>query len=361
MSSTTVTIIKNKNFISDSLLSSFTNYLANDLSDPSVLPGFINLVSIYYLANSSVSENQKSSAYSSIISAIDTLISTTTTFQNADIENILNTMSIVTKYYQPTTPDSIVARLYNILSLTIASGVVIDTNQVSYYVNTLQQSTGFNTNMINDSPETVADLNNNIKNVLVGAGLSMAYGQSISYQTSQIHIVSTLFNSNNFTDYYSPLIPGYSGSVYLPFLGNSSYTGSLLSVFILYDDKGASASSTSLPTSIDFSIIQITTTGNTTLSMSLTNPLSLTLPIYNYSTGIIECVYMNNDWSSYGCEFKSYSSGLITCLCNHTSLFSAGVNLVPYIPPPAPPVVPKTIDTTISMIMFYYICGVLGL
>lgn len=361
LSTTTVAIIKSNLDLSAQSQAALSNTLNNDLSNPAELPGLISRVCIYYLSNSSISSADKDSEYAnSILPGIDTIIANTVSYKNQDIESILSTISVLTNAYQPESPDTIISRLYALLDLSVTAGVTIDTKQVGYYTNIIEKASGFNVSMIENNSNAIDNVNNGLTNVLAAAAKTMVNGQSITYQTSKIHLISTLYSSVNFTNYTSPSIPGYSGSVMIPELVSIS-TYPILSVFILYDDKGASLANSSLPTAIDFSLIEITPSGNTTLSLSFSSPLVVNIPIYNYTTGTLECVYMDSQWSSYGCSYISYTKGIVTCTSNHTSLFSAGINLVPYVPPPPAPIKPKVVDTSNSYIIFYYLCGLVGL
>ena len=345
----TVEIQENNSDKGSIALSSIEASLANAVTILNELPSHISMTALYYLKNSSISEENKSLAFASILSAIDKIIQIPTLFQNQDIENILSVILVVVNSYKPSNMSDIISRLYTILSIECSSGIAINLNQISLYAKILEKASGFNNTLISSNPAIVSSLNNHLKNILIAAGTNMGYGQTISYQSKSIQLSSTYYQANNFTGYSSPKIPGYLSSVSClnVFISNNP----LLAISIIYDDNGASFQNDSLSTSIDFSLVEITSSGNITLSTNLSSPLILNLPIYNYSSGIIECVYMVNAWNSYGCSVHSFINGIVTCSCNHTSLFSAGINLVPSI---------KENKTYRTVWAWYYIFTILG-
>lgn len=360
LSTTTVSIIKNKNDLSSASYQDLSEHLTNDLSDPAELPVLISNIALYYFTNTSVAKTEKSSAFTIVISAIDKILSTTVSYQNQDIENILSVISVVTTNYQPDESDSIIARLYSVLNLATSADTIVDQAQVTYFTDILQQSTGLVTNFINTNSSIVNDVNRHLRNFLVAAAKSMVNGQVLAYSNDQIHISSVYYKNINITTYTSPSIPGYSGGITIDnILG---ITGkNIFIIFILYDDAGESLESiSSMPTGVDFSLVEVTNSGNSTLVLELVDPVQISIPIYNYTDGIIECVYMIDDWNGYGCNLISFSKGMSTCSCNHTSLFSSGVGLIPYVPPPPDPKPPAEVDKSTWIIMFYYICGLMG-
>ena len=289
-----VNVTKNNGDLSSLSLIQLNNYLNSPTSQISNLPNIITQTTIFYLSNSSISSFKKEQVYSNLLTGIDTLISNSSIIQSIDIENILGLLSTVVNSYNSTYSNNVVSRLYKLLDLSVSSGIVVDAKQLGYYTNIIQNCTNFNSTVIYNNVNTLATVNNALKSVLTTAGLNMVYGQSISYQTSQVFVHSAYYSSATLTNYTSPIVPGYSGSIKIPTF-EGQLQGDIQTAFILYNDNGRSASNKSLPTAIDFSLTRFSNFTNSSISLTLKKPLTLTLPIFNNKNRTIECVYLKNN------------------------------------------------------------------
>ena len=356
---TTVTMIKSSENLGKLALGSLSDNLNNELSDPGELPVLIGNTVLYYLSNNSISNSEKKQAFTQVLSGLDKMIQNTVNTQYQDIQNILDVMSAVTEKYKPEDYNDISQRIDSVLSLSKSSGVVIDSAQLSTYTNIIINNAEFSTDMIRDDPDTVEKVNKDIQKVLIAGASNMANGQSLSYTANEVQIYSTYYIASNITKYTSPEVPQRLGSVNLDSLTLPT-TYPLLFIFILYDDLASDSESSSVPSAIDFSIVEILPASQEILKLDLDPPMELKIPIYNHKNGTVDCVFKDGNWSNFGCLLLKFENNIAHCQCNHTSLFSAGSDLLPYIPPEVIVLKPEEADKSHWLIMFNYSSGLLG-
>ena len=357
LATSTVSVIKSKEDIGTLALSSLSNSLNNELSDPAELPLIIGNTALYFLSNSSKTSKEKEQAFDQVLSGIDKMIQTTVNCQYQDVQNILDVLNAVVTSYKPAKYEDISLRMQNLLTLSSASAVIIDSYQLGTYVEVIAKAAGIKNDLIRENPEKLDQANDDLKKVLAKAAGNMAAGETLTYIDESVQVMASLYNPGNFTSYVSPEVNGRKGAVNV---GNFTLPteNPVLFVFILYDDVNGTGSG--VPSGIDFSIVEITSTGQKVLNLDLASPIELKIPIYNYTEGEIKCVYYKANWSDYGCSLTTFQDSLAHCSCNHTSLFSSGPDLIPYIPPPPQEASPEEADHSHWLIMFYYLCGLLG-
>ena len=222
--------------------------------------------------------------------------------------------------------------LEDVISILKQNSIPISSTRMNRFLAITQAIYPITPNSVRLHPRQLSNLAELLKSFFISTISSLGQSQSFSYSSStlsislQVHSGSSLIN--DFSSQSSPVSLPESQSLIYP------SSKSLLSLLLIFDSYNSSSNSLKeFSQGVEFSLFTLSNQHEEAeyLEIKLKNDyVSIEIPLFN-STQNPSCVYWDKDqWSSKGCHLLNYTLNTSICQCSHTSLYSAGSDLLDY-------------------------------
>ncbi|CAG9324298.1 unnamed protein product [Blepharisma stoltei] len=326
---------------------------------------YVNNINNYLIPNPNRNSTTVQDAIGTNLKLISQIISEVPEMDNQNLETIIQSLEATTRpnstLINDENRDNVFALATNILNTAKSNNISISSGSAGSLINAIGQASHMAETTASSKPSLLSQTNQAVIDIITSYSSSMAIGETATNDAQFIHATSKLVSASSLSSgYKSPSNSSYIGNVSLPAnssISLSSNSVSILYIFIIYDHTKSDDSTYNR--GVEFKMIAHSNAGNFTINVNIApNYIDLYIPYYinTLTTKPVQCVfYDNTSWSDNGCVFVSYDNFTVHCQCTHTSLFSAGVDLVPYHSSSSHG---STQSANMRMyIVFYYVCG----